>query len=152
MVQPLGGATGYWWWLHLHFDNRYGDYQALAAFMRGEDMRPAQGEMLPEPKVLSVTSPGNALRARALASDRRLYAWVYHQAMPRGESAPDMAGGVLNVGPLKPGKYDLEFWNTSTGAVIEKRELTVAAGETQVPLPVVVRDLALKLKPSAAAK
>src|SRR5208283_2687074 len=89
VVQPLGGATGYWWWLHLHFDHRYGDYKAVAAFMQGEDMRPAKGEALLEPLMLAVTFPENCLRARALASERRMYAWIYHSHYPQGLCPPD---------------------------------------------------------------
>lgn len=152
VVQPLGGATGYWWWLHLHFDNRYGDYKAVAAFMQGEDMRPARNEALLQPTLLAVTSPESALRARALASDERMYVWVYHHLAPRGLSAPDVAGAVLKIGELKPGDYSVEFWDTDTGRPTEKREVTLKADGAQaaaasIPLPAVKRDLALKIKP-----
>jgi len=152
MVQPLGGATGYWWWLHLHFDNRYGDYRALASFMRDEDLRAGKGEAMLEPSSVAVTSPGNVLRARALSSESRMYVWVYHQLLPRTLTVPEAPGGVLSVSGLKPGDYSLEFWDTSEGRVSGSRELrlTAAAGQpaaAQIELPPVKGDLALKIKP-----
>jgi len=148
----LGGATGYWWWLHLHFDKRYGDYQAVAAFMRGEDMRPAKGEAPLEPLMLAVTSPENVLRARALASERRMFAWIYHQESPRGKDTPDVNGAVLSIGELRPGNYTLEFWETHEGRLLEKREMAIReqdgkAVPAQLALPAVKHDLAAKVKP-----
>ncbi|MGD0093588.1 MAG: hypothetical protein ABSE73_27075, partial [Planctomycetota bacterium] len=154
VVQPLGGATGYWWWLHLHFDNRYGDYKAVAAFMEGEDVRPAKGEPLLEPVLLAVTAPENALRARALASDRRLLGWIYHYLSPRGLAPPDasVSGAVLKIGELKPGNYTVEFWDTHEGRLLEKRDMTIReeggkAVPAQIALPIVKPDVAIKVKP-----
>ncbi|MCY3020036.1 MAG: hypothetical protein NTW87_13545 [Planctomycetota bacterium] len=152
VVQPLGGATGYWWWLHVHFDKRWGEYKAVAAFMQGEDMRPAKDEAPLEPVVLAVEAEGGVLRARALLSERRMYAWVYHQRAPYGEEVPTVSGGILRCSGLKPGNYSLEFWDTYEGRVVESRQLTVQAGDGKpvvlaVALPAVKRDLAIKVKP-----
>ena len=73
VVQPLAGATGYWWWLHLHYDERYGDYKALAQYVAGEDFRPAEGESSFEPVVRALESPDGNLIGRAMKSDRRMY-------------------------------------------------------------------------------
>lgn len=154
MVQPLGGATGYWWWLHIHYDQKYSEYRALAKFMNGEDMRPAGGESMLEPVYRSKIDPEGSLRGRALKSDRRLYAWIYHRNMPLAGSTPDVAGTELSVGNMKPGAYTIEFWNTYTGEVIGTAEAVVTLQDgkptsIQVQLPAVKRDLALKLKPKS---
>ena len=151
VVQPIGGATGYWWWLHLHFDKRYGDYKTVAAFMQGEDMRAAQGEALLEPLMLAVTSPESVLRARALASQRRMYIWIYHRNSPVGQSVAEVSGAVLNIGELRPGNYTIEFWDTHEGRSSEKREISVRGKDgkavpVQIPLPPVKNDLAAKVK------
>ena len=152
VVQPIGGATGYWWWLHLHFDKRYGDYKAVAAFMQGEDMRPAKDETLLEPLMLAVTSPESVLRARALASERRMFVWIYHHESPRGQSTADVNGAVLTISELRPGNYSLEFWDTHEGRATEKRDISIGekggkAVPVQIPLPTVRNDLAAKMKP-----
>ena len=154
MVQPLAGTTGYWWWLHLHLDNRYSEYRALANFMQGEDMRPAKDETMLEPffrAVRTTTSAEGTLLGRALKSDRRIYIWIYHHDTPLGQEVPDVADGILKVGGLNPGEYTVEFWDTYAGTVIEKQERTVklADGKStsiEVAIPVVKRDVAVKVK------
>jgi len=154
VMQPLGGATGYWWWLHLHFDKRYDQYTAVSKFMEGEDMRPANGEALLEPAFRIVEATGanaQVLRGRALKSDRRMYAWIYHLGTPKGVPVPDVPGGVFKVGGLIPGKYEVQFWDTYKGTVIEAHDAEVKLEDgkpssIQLTLPVVKRDLAVKVK------
>ena len=105
-----------------------------------------------EPLLLAVKSPENMLRARALASKQRLYAWIYHHDAPRGLDAPEVKGAVLNIGELRPGNYTIEFWDTYEGRVLEKREIAILemGGQTvpvRIPLPTVKQDLAAKVKP-----
>ncbi|HYG77976.1 MAG TPA: hypothetical protein VEK08_23425 [Planctomycetota bacterium] len=152
IVQPLAGATGYWWWLHLHYDNKYGEYKALANFVAGEDFRPAADEAPFEPLVRGIDSPDGNLLGRAMKSDRRLYLWIHHQRTPYGDHVPDCPGGKLKVGSLKPGAYTIEFWNTYTGEIIEQRAAKVELidgkpSSIDVDLPVVKRDIAVKIKP-----
>lgn len=151
MVQPLGGATGYWWWLHLHFDKGYSDYKALARFMHGEDMRPAAGETEFEPVFRRIEPFSGTLLGRALKSNRRVYAWIYHCKTPLGEATPDIIGGTIRISGLNPGRYKIEFWDTYTGEISEKREVTIPVDGVQskpllLELPVVKRDLAIKIK------
>ena len=151
MVQPLAGATGYWWWMHLHFDNRYSHYKAFAQYMAKEDFRPQEGEPLLEPAYRSVPSPNNTLYGRALKSDRRMYAWIYHKDTPMGGKVPVESGATLRVGGMKAGKYALEFWNTYTGEKMSSRDLEVKLidGKSEalsIEMPPVDRDLAFKLK------
>jgi hypothetical protein len=150
MVQPLAGATGYWWWLHVHFDNRYSEYKALANFMEGEDMRPQPGESALEPALRRVDAPnGQMLYGRALKSDRRMYAWVYSPGMPLGEEG-EVNGATLNVSKLRPGTYAVECWDTYKGTIISTQEAVVAndsKAQIQLKLPVVKNDIAIKIKP-----
>ena len=149
VVQPLGGATGYWWWLHLHLDNRYFEYKALSNFIAGEDMRAAAGETMLEP----VCNPLNdGLVARAFRSNRRLYAWIYHNRLPYGEDVPSVANASMRISSLLPGTYTAELWDTRSGMCIKTEELTIGRenGETvpaTLTLPTIAGDLALKVKP-----
>ena len=151
MVQPLAGSTGYWWWMHLHFDHRYGHYKALANYMAGEDFRPQDGEPMLEPAFRSIPSPNKTLLGRALKSDRRMYGWVYHDETPVAGETPVESGGILRVGGMKPGTYTLEFWNTYTGEKTATSEIEFKSvdGKTEpvvIELPPVDKDLAFKLK------
>ncbi|MCW8129323.1 MAG: hypothetical protein KIS92_02975 [Planctomycetota bacterium] len=159
-VQPLAGATGYWWWLHVHFDDRYGEYKALADFARGEDLRPEAGEAVLEPELLALEPLGRQLTARALRSNRRAYVWVYHRFVPlSGGPFPQVAGQRLEVPGLEPGAYAVEFWDTRRGEKTGSATGQVQRGErpgTSEPLivllPPVKGDLAIKIKPAAPAE
>ncbi len=148
MVVPLGGATGYWWWLHIHFDNRYADYSALTKFMEGEDFRPIGDE--PPMKTVFRSLGKSMLLGRAMKSDRRMYVWIYHQKTPLGDEEPEeVSNATMNIGGLRPGKYRVEFWNTYTGELIGSQniEFTKDTKNVEVNLPAVKRDIALKIKP-----
>ena len=150
MVQPLAGATGYWWWLHVHFDNRYDEYRALANFMKGEDMRPMKGESALEPvsRENIEASGGQFLCGRALKSDLRMYAWIYHARTPLGGPVEEISGGAMHITKLKPGDYTIEYWDTYKGAISSTATLNVTDENQRVELklPNVNRDIAIKLK------
>ena len=148
MVVPLGGATGYWWWLEVHFDNRYFEYRALSEFMKGEDLRPMPGET---PFKLVFSSVGKTvLLGRAMKSDRRLYGWIYHPETPLGDNVPPVVPGAsMNIRGLRAGKYCVEFWNTYKGERMSTSEIEFTKDKlsNEIKLPDVDRDLALKIKP-----
>ena len=149
MVQPLGGATGYWWWLHVHFDNRYSEYKALAKFMDGEDMRPLKGETPLEPVFRSEIQGGSEpLCGRAMKSNLRMFAWIYHPHTPLGLPVNEVSGGQMHITKLNPGTYTVEYWDTYKGAVMRADELTVKEENERIELklPPVNRDLAIKVK------
>ncbi len=140
---PLSGATGYWWWLHVHFDNRYFEYHALAKFMEGEDFRPIGNEPPLKPVFRSLGK--TALLGRAMKSDRRMYVWIYHQATPLGdEEPPEVTNAVMNVGGLAPGKYRIEFWDTYKGEVSSAQDIDFKKDQVnaEIKLPPVKRDSA----------
>jgi hypothetical protein len=144
IVQPLAGATGYWWWLHLHFDKCWGEYQPVARFMQGEDLRPSARELALDPVELPAAS-ASPLHARALKSDQRMYAWVYQQQLPLGGPAGDISDGTLSNIGLPDGTYSVEFWNTRTGMVIQKSSMPLTR-DGSIKLPVFKGDIAIKIK------
>jgi hypothetical protein len=114
-------------------------------------MRPEDGEAALEPVYRSKIDDKGMLSGRALKSDRRLYGWIYHRRMPYAQDVNDVADAELSVGNMKPGKYTIEFWDTYNGTVISSTETEVKlvdgkSSPIQIKLPVVKRDLALKIK------
>ena len=148
MVQPLAGATGYWWWLHVHFDDRYQEYLALAQFMKGEDFRSAANERKLEPEMLEVTPARGEVLARALRSETRAYLWVYHHQTPlKTRGIPEQREQRVTLTGLRAGPYTVEFWDTRTGQPTGTANATVTAeGVLTLQLPPIQRDLAVKVK------
>ncbi|MBI3829333.1 MAG: DUF5060 domain-containing protein [Planctomycetes bacterium] len=160
LMQPLAGATGYWWWLHVHFDNRYSEYKAFAEFVKGEDLRPAAGEKTLEPEFLALDPPGRMLLARGLRSDKRAYAWVYNRMLPlQAGPYPEVAGERLTVAGLAAGDYAIEFWDTRAGKAVGNATGRVedggrrgATGVLTILLPPIKGDLAIKIKSKDGAE
>lgn len=90
------------------------------------------------------------LRAFALAGDRQVLAWVQqtdHTWSRRadGIQAAPVAGAVLKVGDARPGRYQVELWDTYKGEKLSERQVTVpAGGSLDVPLPEIATDVAVK--------
>ena len=144
LVQPLSGATGYWWWLHLHFDKRWEAYKPFAAFMKGEDLRPAKDEQILDAVEIPVSNA--QLKARALRSKDRLYLWIYHVNAPLAQAAPPISAATLKLTDLRKGTYHIQFWNTYTGAIINQMQVMID-GEYELHLPTVTKDIAVKVLP-----
>ena len=144
ITSPLAGCTGYWWWLHVHFNDRYAHYRAASRYLAGEDRR--------DPKLAPRTIPVNAsagyLRARGLVSGRRGYVWVYN---PRILESPDgtapLNGATIELRDMDSGTYRVEFWDTYTGKMTARRDLKTIGAVLRIELPPVDKDLALKIKP-----
>jgi len=149
IMQPLAGATGYWWWLHLHYDQRYGEYKALANFVKGEDFRASKGESPLEPRVLSVGNDNGQLKARVRASSHRAYAWVYHIRVPvRAGRYPTVPNARIAIPNLRGGVYTIEFWDTHKGVRTSAARMNHSGGALTLKLPPVVGDIAIKVKPA----
>jgi hypothetical protein len=155
LVQPLAGATGYWWWLHVHYDDRYGEFRALANFVAGEDFRPRRGESPLEPVAVEVQPNGLPLTARVRRSQERAYIWVYHRALPfQLQGLPPVHGARLLLGGFKSGRYMVEYWNTRSGRLESRAEVEVrpprsapsGLGALELLLPPVNGDVAVKAK------
>jgi hypothetical protein len=149
IMQPLAGATGYWWWLHLHYDQRYGEYKALANFVKAEDFRASKGEPLLEPSVLSVGNDNGQLKARARSSTHRAYVWVYHIKVPvRAGKCPTVQNARIQVPNLRGGAYTVEFWDTHKGVCTSSAKLNHGGGSFFLKLPPITGDIAIKVKPA----
>ncbi len=154
LVQPLAGATGYWWWLHVHFDDRYEEYRALANFVKGEDFRADQttNELDLNPFEVPVAGTRSFYTARALGSNRRAYVWVYDKKSPYRSTGFKPEGGVrCTLRNLDVGYYSVEFWDTTRGRIIRSIELMVPPsgpkkGVMNIALPTFTRDMAIKIK------
>jgi len=146
VTSHLAGSTGFWWWLHVHYAGRYAHYRAAARYMAGEDRR---GQDLRQTE-LSLWATGTALTARILKNGQRAYVWVYHPRIVRSLDATSaIEGARLDLPDMAPGRYAIEFWNTYTGEIAARQELTCAGTTLTIRLPAFRNDIALKIKPAA---
>ncbi len=144
IMTPMAGATGFWWWLHVHYNERYGVYGAVARFLEGEDRR---GLKL---RQLKATFEGESagLHATVLGDETRADAYVFHVTHTfKPGTAPAVEGAQMVLPGLSPGMYVVEFWDTKTGKPTGRKAAPSVGGSLKVLLPTVKGDLALKVRP-----
>ncbi|MBN1918862.1 MAG: DUF5060 domain-containing protein [Verrucomicrobia bacterium] len=157
----------FWWFGFVEHHDLYGTYAAFSRFVAGEDRRgkPATSARLD----VALPAPlGTPVKAIARVGEAWLDAWIYEdRALPiidyfesrRAFDSPawigeepwsfhTITGASVRVEGFKPGAYTAEFWNTVTGAVISRADVTVADdGALTIATPTFVRDLAVKVRP-----
>jgi len=144
---PMGGATGFWWWLHVHYRDRYGEFAALSRFMKGEDLRSVTAQLGAR---ATVPAGGGPRRLEVLAigdGQKRAYAWAYAERIAWGEADKAVFDGArAEIDGLVPGRYEVEFWNPARGERVSAAEFATRGGPLSVTLPKFQRDLALKIR------
>jgi hypothetical protein len=148
-MTPAAGCAMPWWWdtqiqrLHL-----YPHFAALSAFDRGEERRGGGFRCW----TLAVTGEGNAaVSVQLLAGRTAAYGFVYSPETVRDPSLaprdPLIAGGRrLALEGLMDGAYELEFWDTYSGVVADRRKASCEGGRILIDLPPGRADFAFKLK------
>ncbi|MFP4058454.1 MAG: DUF5060 domain-containing protein [Candidatus Brocadiia bacterium] len=149
VTSHLAGATGYWWWLYVHFadgqEDHYRHYRAAARFMAGEDRR---GLDLRQ-EYTRGRARGTFLRVRALRNRQVATLWVYHPLVVRTlEGHPPVKEGRVDLRDFQPGRYRVEFWNTYTGEVVARAEVQSDGERLRLDLPEFRNDIAVKVRPA----
>ena len=138
-VPPL-----FWWFALVDEKDMYGIYPPLHRFGVDEDrrgMRTAVRELeAPALSINELRGPGNVL------------VWgfdsAYYFAEEENVPAQEHAGVQLDITALKPGKYEVEFWDVATGEITKRESVNVKARAPGVhlTLPPFRKDFAVKLK------
>lgn len=139
----MGVIPMYWWFALLEDKNLYGDYKALSDFGSNEDRR----QLVPS----LVKMPDKELSLNILSKDDRILAWAFDTAYYLNDTEnirPKTRSKVsLSLPVPKPGKYNLEIWDSVNGVIRETRPIEVTAKDTAltVPLPDFTFHTALKI-------
>jgi hypothetical protein len=148
VMTPMAGSTGFWWWTHVHFRDRYGVFRAVRNFMEGEDRRGLKLKQLKATLVDRKGEPVPGLQALVLGSKKRADAYVYHLSHTyKLDSAPVIDRATLALPGLEPGRYVVELWDTRKGKVTRRAGARVSAdGLLRFDLKKVAGDVALKVR------
>jgi hypothetical protein len=153
MMTPMAGATGFWWWLHVHYRERYGVYGAVARFLEGEDrrgkgLRQLKAEFEGNAEGLHATVLGTVAESAKSHQADAYICHVQHAFSPR--TAPEVKGAQFVLPGFRDGRYVVEFWDTVEGKVTGRKAAAAAGGSLKVLLPTIPTkkgDLALKVRP-----
>ncbi|MGO8677086.1 MAG: DUF5060 domain-containing protein [Limisphaerales bacterium] len=142
------GAAGTgmtWWWEHIHSENLYRHWSALAAFLDGTgmgraDLRPARFDKTDGP----VTPFGVAAPDEALI-------WLLDRACDWPDGAmtanpPPVAGARVTLTGLDDGPWLVQWWDTLEGKPVATTQATCSGGSLQLEPPPFQADIAARLK------
>ncbi len=145
------GAAGTdmtWWWEHIHSENLYHHWSALAAFLKGTglgraDFQPAQWQDAAETQ-----SP--VLKYGVAAHDEALI-WLLDRASnwPAGAMNKDPApvsDVSVTLAGLDDGVWQVQWWNTQQGTCVAERTATATDGTLRLTPPPFQVDIAARLK------
>ena len=126
----LSGAAGtglYWWW-HNYIDryNLYDHYSSFAEFVRGVDW-PAHRW---KPACLSRPNLPVSLNVYGLVAEDRALIWIhdplaFHVVDGKPVRGPRQGSASCNVVGLADGRYEVDWYDTSTGEIIGRESVSV---------------------------
>jgi len=151
-----GGAMLWWWDNYVHPKRVYAQFGAFRKFVDAVPWNAGKWQPLTiSPAPESAAAAGGAsepapLRGYGLVHERLAIAWLQntrHQWKNGYEKKE-----ILPVPPMEivlrelpAGRYQVEWWDTSTGEVTRRETVQAASGELQLHTPELAEDVALKL-------
>lgn len=145
---PVAGTPLFWWWGLIEEENLYPEYLAVSHFMKDEDRRDPEADSC-SPTLASTSAPPVRVQAVCLKSPSKANGWIYAPDEFNENPVLDLqplAGISLSISDLTNGNYQIEFWETLRGTIVDTRKSTVTAGRLTVPVPPFRRDIAFKLR------
>jgi hypothetical protein len=156
-MMPFGASGMPWWWDFIDDRNLYHLFTPLTRFAEGEDRRNRGLEMTDG---VAEHDPGRrveGLSVLALRNNHEGYFWVYEEGLERSEGDAlfepyPREGTGLRIGGLRPGRYQVEFWDTWEGGKRSELTAEVKDGTLRAPIPTFTSDIAGKFRPLDAEK
>jgi hypothetical protein len=139
-------GTGMIWWWHNYVDpkNLYFQFRPIAEFAKGipwttEGFHKAD-----------LGASDENLRALGLSGKRLTLLWLQNRRhtwwnIAQGETIPPVDASTVTVRQVYPGAYQLEYFDTWEGKVVQKSTVRNGQGGLQIPVPAVERDIAIKI-------
>lgn len=151
-ASALSGAAGtaaFWWWEQLDQMGAYRHYRPLADFVA--DIPWTTAGLGP---ISAAATHG--LRVVGLASKDRAYFWVQNpqatwwNLVVEGRRPESIRDASVEIRLLADGPYQAEWWDTYSGKPLNKTPAKSQGGFLRLAVPVLDRDAACKVVPSAA--
>jgi len=149
LMQPASGNAMPWWWnSHIHPNNLYFHFRAVARFAAQFDPRGEERQRIRIRQQL----PGkdnNWLEILGLKGSEKSWYWICDSQGKRAamRSEPLNFNKVeVELGKYAPGRYKIEFWDTYRGEISDAKMINHSNGKLKIELPSFQNDVALKVK------
>jgi hypothetical protein len=145
IAHGAAGTAQLWWWgQYVDPKNLYYHFQAVANFAK--DVPWTTAGFAPA----TVKASDGNLRAVGLLGKQLSILWLQNKnhtwwnVINEVPIAPVEKAEVVLSG-CAPGRHKVEYWNTWTGRVERTEQLTARGSELRIPVPVLARDMAVKI-------
>jgi hypothetical protein len=146
---PTAATPLLWWWLFIDENDLYGEFKALARFMKDEDRRREPMELAAD-SVELLGDNSERFGVQPLVGNTTACIWIYDRdwlaTATDDADAPRHQGLKLRCRLARGGAYRAEVWDTVKGTVIVEKTVQGANGIVQVDLPPFYKDIALKIR------
>jgi hypothetical protein len=144
-IAAVGGHAGapmLWWWEWVDQGERWQPYRAIAAFMRGEDLRGAAAN----PRVLTSDGPQGRVWSRAWSRPGRMLGYACDPDwVASGADRGELTGVRLDLGAVAAGPMTIAWWDADRGSVRSSRRFDHGGGRLVLEAPGFSRHLGFKL-------
>ncbi len=139
LVSGHAGTPMIWWHEWLDQGNRFGQYQALSRFLKGEDLRNPLRRSI-------VIDAGPRTWSRAWAGPGRMLGYILDETWGRSGGPGDLlpAGELVLGESVAAGAMQLSWWDADTGLELSRQSIDHPGDRLAVPMPGFQRHLAFK--------
>ena len=144
-LSGLSGTALFWWWEQLDVMDAYHHYQPLSSFLTNIPFTTAG--------LHQVSARISEHRGRVIGLQGKdcAYIWVSdsqavwsNQVIDNGE--PDeIKGATLEIDNLAPGVYQVQWWDTYEGEIVQQNEISLSEQSLKLAVPDFTRDIACKV-------
>jgi len=135
----------YWWFALVEDKDLYHYYTAIHNYASTEDRRNMTT------RFFSFTSNSHPLSIHEMRNNDRILVWIYDPVFfytsDENTRPQIIQSSTCGITAPPAGNYQLEYWNTSTGNIIKKENITVANHQESLKLniPAFTRSIAAKI-------
>jgi hypothetical protein len=105
-------------------------------------------------KRLEVSLTDNAVQVSGLVRDRNALVWIHNKAhqwkaLYEKQEIPAVKSAEILLRDIPAGAYEAEWWDTWSGKVVRKEQLSAIAGGLKLTVTDLATDIALRLSPAS---
>ena len=139
----VSGTAMFWWWELLDEQNAYKHYKPLSAFLADISFAGlSHADAAISSEQIRVLGYQGEDCAYLWISDSRATWW---NQIVENEQPAQVADATIEVQGLRPGQYQLEWWDTYEGKIIRSEQISCKDGLLHIPVPSFNRDIACKI-------
>ena len=144
-LSGISSTTCLWWWDEYDKMDVYRHYRPLASFVADIPFTTAKLHRA------SAMTSDSRLRIIGLQGSECAYLWLFNQEATWSRLALEKAvptevrGASVRIAGLARGSYQVQWWDTHDGRVVQRASVLLSDGALTLEVPVLSRDIACKV-------